>query len=250
MPTEAPTIATSLERLETLVDQAWANGEPAVFPLLDGTPLRGMSIYAHVDHAVRLSRAVSAMSGLQMYVELVPLIRLTLECAVTAAWYSVTAHAGDSALLEASRLRRALLQAISDATQSPVDKELESINRDIAELDEFKSREASKFESRCLALAGGRWLYVIYRELSGFSHAGALLLDHYIQEAPDEPLGFAYVRDQDEQRARSDLGTQVYLLHIALSAWQLVVPDELRGATLARIEGEAGFQSGIARSEE
>jgi hypothetical protein len=236
----------SRERLGRLIDDAWRRGEPTVFPALDTTPLRGMSIYAHVDHSVRLTRAVLALFDRGLYFESIPLIRMILESAVTAAWLAVTPGSGDSSLREATRLRRALFMEISKASADPLDSELKSIEADLAQLEEFKSAEAAKFENRCLSLEGGRWLYVVYRDLSSYSHAGALLLDHYLQEDPG-PLGFAYVQDQDEGRAAVDLAKTVWLLHIALSAWDLVVPNEGRAAALTDVAEQSGFRSGIQR---
>lgn len=246
---QVPSLAQSRDRLDQLIDDAWMNGEPTVFPLFDDTPLRGMSIYANVDHAVRLTRAVLALADRGLYLELVPLVRMTLECAVTASWYAVTPHSGDSALQEATRQKRALVKAVSLASSDSFDEALVQLDADLEELDAFKSEEARQFEQRCLSLEGGAWLYVIYRGLSAFSHAGALLLDHYLQPAPGTTLGFEYVSESDAGRAQSDLATQVYLLHIALSAWELVVPHEGRADVLASVAEAAGFASGIRRAE-
>lgn len=246
---QVPSLAQSRVRLDRLIDDAWMNGEPTVFPLLDDTPLRGMSIYANVDHAVRLSRAVLALADRGLYLELVPLVRMTLECAVTAAWYAVTPHSGDSALQEATRQKRALVKAVSLASADSYDEALVQLDAELDELDAFKSQEARQFEQRCLSLEGGAWLYVIYRGLSGFSHAGALLLDHYLQPSPGTTLGFEYVSESDTGRAQSDLGTQVYLLHIALSAWDLVVPNAGRAEVLASVAEAGGFASRIRRAE-
>lgn len=245
-----PTIEESRDRIDRLLADGWMKGEPTVFPLLDGTPLRGMSIYANVDHATRLTKAVLALADRELYLELVPLIRMTLECAVTAAWYSVTPHSGDAALQEGTRQRRALINAVELATQDSFEDSLRRLDADLSELDAFKSSEARQFEQRCRSLQGGDWLYVIYRELSGFSHAGALLLDHYIQPAEETPLGFEYVGDSNRVRAASDLATQVFVIHLALSAWDLVVPNAARSATLAAVAADASFASEIRRADE
>lgn len=243
-----PAVAVSLDRMARLI-AAWHDGEPTVFPALDSTALRGISLYAHVDHAVRMASAVLALAERGLYLEGVPSMRLILECAVTCAWLSVTPGSGDSALLEATRLKRAQVVGIGAATATPFDAELERLKDDADELGEFASLEARKFEERCNSLAGGDWLYVVYRDLSAYSHAGALLLDHYIQE-DDGPLGFAYVRDQQEERAASHLGSAVWALHIALSAWDALVPDGDRTRTLADVANDAGFQVVIRRADE
>lgn len=243
-----PSIEESRTRLWLLIKDAWQGGEPYVFPALDRTPLRGMSLYAHVDHAVRLTKASLALADAGLYLELVPLVRMALECAVTASWYAVTPDSGDAALREATRLKRALVEGISGVTSEDFEESLRRLDADLEELKGFRSNEAGRFEARCNALEGGAWMYVIYRELSTYSHAGALLLDHYLQEAPGTSLGFEYTPDEDEVRAQGDLATLVFLLHIALSAWELAVPNPRRKTALDELAAEAQFTVVVARA--
>lgn len=58
-----------------------------------------------------------------------------------------------------------------------------------------------------------------------------------------------YVRDQNPERAAIDLANAVWVLHITLGDWDLLIQDEDRAATLAAIAAVTGFQSGIGRAK-
>ena len=247
-----PPIDESLALLGELIS-IWKSNLPSTLPVLDGTALRGVSLMAHVDHAVSTTEAVLTLCEHEKFIQIVPLVRLVMECAVTAAWLSVTPGSGDSALFEASRLRRAMMSDVSRLLPADSGAGLKDINDAIADLGDVQSDEAKKFETRCRSLAGGDWIYVSYRNLSEFSHAGTLLLDHYIQEtpaSPENPLGFNYVTDEDTTRTQSVLGTCVWMLHIALTAWDSMIPIEDRTRRLASIAQNMGFESTVRRRDE
>ena len=245
----APTVEVSIALLRELLS-LWRENPPMTLPVFEDTPLRGLGSLGHVDHAMTLTDAVTLLAESEMFVQLVPLVRMTLECAVTAAWFSGTTGSGDAALLEGTRLRRALATDAARLVEADSSEAIADLDATMQELGAVDSTEAPKFEARCRSLVGGDWLYVAYRHLSELSHAGSLLLDHYVQ--PSEvseanPLGFEYVSEDDPVAGRDVLGLDCWLVHIALSSWGSVAPTRVVTKALAEIGARMGFHSVLAR---
>jgi hypothetical protein len=164
----------------------------------------------------------------------------------------VTPGAAESANLEGARQRRKLLFDMERLSKAPSDDSLDSVDEIIERFAAADSAEARKFEERCRSLAGGDWLYPYYRLLSGYSHSGTLLMDHYIQEAvvtDAAPLGWAYAADAPFEHAEITTGLQVVLLHLALTAWNSVVVGHPMKARLVEIAERTGLSIEIARRE-
>lgn len=245
-----PTIDESVEVLRELLE-SWDSKPPTVeVPILEGSPSRAVSILSQAEHAVGLTRAVIVLCEAGMNVQAVPLVRLTMECAVTAAWLSVTPGSAESANLEGARQRRKLLFDMERLSTVPSDGSLDSVDEIIDRFAPSDSAEARKFEERCRSLAGGDWLYPYYRLLSGYSHGGTLLMDHYIQEAgvtDAAPLGWVYVADAPFEHAEITTGLQVVLLHLALTAWTSVAVGHPMRTDLAEIAERTGISMEIGR---
>jgi hypothetical protein len=245
---EPPTVEESLGLLGEML-AVWRDDPPTALPQLEESAQRGVGVLAHVDHAAALTDSVILLAKAGQYVQMVPLVRMTLECAVTAAWFVVTPGSGDASLLEASRLRRAYISDLAATMGADAAVQIADLQALIDDLGD-ESQEAKKFEARCRSLAGGGWLYIAYRQLSELSHGGTLLLDHYLQSSEmteANPLGFEYVPGDNADQARSILGTQGWLLHLALTAWDMAVPLDDRTEHLAEIAKRAGFKSEVRR---
>ena len=245
----ALTVEESVALLRELVS-LWRENPPTTIPVFENTALRGVGALSHVDHAMTLTNAVTLLAENEMFVQLIPLVRMTLECAVTAAWFATARGSGDAALLEGTRLRRALASDAARLIDVDSREAIADLNVAMGELGAVDSAEAKKFEARCRSLVGGDWLYLSYRHLSEFSHAGSLLLDHYIQSSEVSeatPLGFEYVPEDDPVAGRNVLGLDCWLVHIALSSWDSLAPTPVVTKALAEIGNKMDFQSALVR---
>jgi len=228
-------------------------GEDREVQVLDGSPIRAVSALAHADHAVALTEAVLLLAEHGMLVQAVPLVRLTVECGISAAWWSVTPHSGEAANHEAARLRLALVTdmaklagpvAAADAQESIAD-----VRKMVAELKAYESLEAGKFVDRVGSLAGANWVYAYYRLLSAFSHAGALLLDHYVQLAPNTSLGWAYKTDPVFEHVETLLALQPIALLLGMKAADDLTIGHPRRTPLDEIATRMGTEAVIRRQD-
>jgi hypothetical protein len=202
---------------------------------------------------VALAEAALILVEHGMLVQAVPLIRLTVECGITAAWWSVTPHSGEAANHEAARLRLAMVTdmaklagpvAAVDAEESIAD-----VRKMVAELKAYESVEASKFIDRVGSLAGANWVYAYYRLLSAYSHAGALLLDHYLEPAPNTRLGWAYKTDPAFEHAETLLALQPIALLLAMKASDDLTIGHPRRGRLNEISTRMGTDAVIRRRD-
>jgi hypothetical protein len=255
-----PTMDESVAILERLV-AVWRDPAttPTAVPVLDGSAGRGMLTLGQAEHAVGLTDAILVLVKVGMFVQAAPLVRLTLECAITAAWFAVTPGSGDAASKDFANSRENLVIAMEDLAD-PAGRVARQKVRDAARVAAKASGaelrrdaldgEASRFEQRCNALVGGEWAYPYYRLLSEYSHGGAGLLEHYgrdIEPSPANPLGLEYDPTREFEYAAVELGAQATSLIIALQAWDDIVPSHPMRTALAEIAAEMGAVVNLAR---
>lgn len=207
---------------------------------------RALLTHVLTRHAVGLTSAAVTLLGRRMYVEAAPLIRQTLECAVTAAWTVLTPHSVE-ALADESARQRLAMEADLDAfahwggfdsfSHGPTDAEAAAMEAFLA----HRTTAARKFEERCRALPEAPWLYVYYRWLSQYSHATTHLLDIYIRSVPqalDEPetMRFAHTSEFEHPDLLAEI--QVLVLLLALSAWDAGSKGTPNRPALAQIAEE------------
>lgn len=203
-----------------------AHDGSVALPLIDGTSLPGMAIHVQVEHAVELTESVLILIRNDRYLPAAPLMRLTMECAVTAAWWSTNPVGVRGSVHEATRLRNLRIRGMRGGspdsyTDTP---EMQEAMREYAR---FASAEAKAFEQRCKAIVGGEWIYPYYRLLSEKSHGGTSLLDEYLEQVPvsaEAPDGITFVQHPHYQSLEIALGLQVIMLTLALAAWDAVSP--------------------------
>jgi hypothetical protein len=204
----------------------WLKNQPTHLPVLDRKDIgRSIAVLAHVEHAVKCNQAIKALCSQGLLVQAVPLIRLTMECAVSAAWFAVTPDSGRSAGYEGARQRLNLAQSLSKLSGSNIESVVNDLRENQRELEEFISAEARKFEARAQALAGIDWVYAGYRQLSELAHAGTPLMDHYLRPAaitPTAPLGVEYSTEYEFKQAPILFSFQPVLLHLALLSWDTI----------------------------
>jgi hypothetical protein len=233
----------AIRRLITLWEEQNSLGTVEI-PLMEGRPLVGVTIHIMAQHSVALSESVLVLTSAKMFLESAPLIRLTMECAVTAAWLSITPNAGNAARHEDARNRLATINSIFEDPER-VDGDLqEEAKATVVELAEHKSDAARYFEKRCKKIAGGEKLYALYRMMSGFSHAGIGLTDLYlaeVTESPSNPYGISLLEKSNYPAPEASLVNQVGMLALAMKAWDDILPTHPSRTALANIANEFRF---------
>ena len=250
--TTVPTPTQSLEAIRRLLS-LWDGAATSVnVQVLDGGILRGIAIRVQVDHAAALTESILLLNEHGMNIQTVPLVRMTMECAVTAAWLAITPHSADAAAHEGAKAHERLIEAMTEMAGGSSDADAGDPRKPINESAVFASGEAQHFEQRCRALQGGEWIYGYYRLLSKFSHAGTGLLDVYLQQSePSDamPNGITFADLNRFPFTNIALGLQAVMLHIALTAWDEVSEGHPQGETLTGIANELGMSTILQRAK-
>lgn len=203
--------------------------------MINENPLTGTAIRVLAEHAVALTDSIVLLTEQDMLIQAAPLIRLTMECGVTAAWLSVAPNAGNEANHEAARQRRAIFEGMLREAALEDEQSLADAREIVQDLAEHQSEAARKFERRCNQIVGGKELYVHYRILSDVSHAGLGLMDQYLLEADrnsETTEGYALVSPANYRTADVAFGYQVAMLCLTLTAWDNLIKEHPRSAKL------------------
>lgn len=229
--------ADVLKQLLVIWDEV---SETEVPVLEDGDWERGVSARVQVEHAVGLTRAVLVLAEAGLRIESVPLVRMTMECAVTAVWLTIASGSGKASYYKAAvdfkNLNLALLNIANPEVAD--DPDIKKFEADIESLELFRQKEAGNFLDRCASVDSGVWLYAYYRLFSKTSHGGANLNDEYLQEiehSESAPLGLAFKDQQEFALWPVVLGFQVTMLFNALQAWDRISHTRPRKTALDAI---------------
>lgn len=238
----------SIALLEELIRMWESHSATIAVPVIDGSLLPGVAIQVQVEHAVRLSEAVIVLSREGLFIQLAPLVRLALECAVSAAWWTLHPNNVKASVNEAARLKNLLMEGMNTMSEGPrdADSDWESIS---AEFAQYHVTEARNFEQRCNALAGGTYLYPYYRLLSEASHGGTALIEEYMVPAeatPEQPTGLAFQRHAPYKHRDLVLGINVIALALAIRAWDDITVDHPLQGQLNDIATRTGANIVIA----
>lgn len=240
---ELPTPGESVAELKRLLAMWHAHDGGAEIPLIDGTSLPGVAIHVQVEHVAELTTAIIELLHHDIYLSTAPLIRLSMECAVNAAWWAREPMGVRGSMHEAARQSSLLVRAVRrlspDAFRNTT--HLDAALRDYAR---FASDEARVFERRCRAIPGGEWMYPYYRILSQGSHGGPLLLEEYMESIPptkDNPDGISLVQRPHYRHLEIALGTQVIMFALAMAAWDSVLPSHPDEKALYELGDRLGF---------
>ena len=240
-----PSIEESCKAIRELI-ALWGeqNSRDTVeIPIMDRNPLVGITIHVMAQHSVALSESVLVLTSANMFLESAPLIRLTMECAVTAAWLSVTPNAANAARHEDARNRLTTINSLFEDLGRVDEDLLEDATKAVAELAEHKSDAARYFEKRCKKLAGGEKIYTMYRIMSGFSHAGIGLTELYLAEV-DKSRTNQYgisLLNKSNYPAEASLVHQVVMLALSMKAWDDIFPMHPCRGALEKIAKDFGF---------
>lgn len=250
--TTVPTPIQSIEAIQRLLS-LWDSATTSIsVQVLDGGILRGTAIRVQVDHAVALTESILLLNEHGMNIQAMPLVRMTMECVVTAEWLAITPYSADAAARKGAKAHERLMRALAEMAGDNTDADAEDLRKMVDDSAAFASGEAQHFEQRCRALQGGEWIYGYYRLLSKFSHAGTGLLDVYLEQSePSDatPNGIAFADTTKFPFTNIALGLQAVLLHIALTAWDEVSEGHPHSEMLTGIANELGMSTILQRSK-
>ncbi|MEU1523958.1 DUF5677 domain-containing protein [Nocardia rhamnosiphila] len=144
----------------------------------------GLAVHVH-----KLSRVVlDLLEGDTPSSLVVPTLRTCFEASLTAHWVAQSVDAAAALFNEEFRQRRAIQQTMTTAQSSSTrEAAVRVAHADSPDSVTSSTVQARHFEQRLKDFeGGGPDIYVLFRRLSTFSHAGASLIDLYHDNAPDD----------------------------------------------------------------
>ncbi|POH69143.1 hypothetical protein C3B59_05750 [Cryobacterium zongtaii] len=211
-------------------------------------PARAVAIHTHAHHAVKMARALLVLDDATTGGEIVPIVRLILECGVTAAYLLLKDGSGDSMIRKGSDLRRV---ALKDMVALGMDAEdsLREATAKVAELDLAGVSSGWIFQQHCESLQGGKQIYALYRVLSSESHAGMRIADLYVVDDDQSSIGVAFVADRPSKSKVSSLGVAASMLFLAINADEIARAKPRRTTQLGKIARRLGVGTQILRAD-
>ncbi|BAS11828.1 hypothetical protein AHiyo8_01310 [Arthrobacter sp. Hiyo8] len=174
-------------------------------------------------------RTIIDLSEADRMLHALPLIRLMVENAMTAIWLYLEPSNARAIIKEGFRQRRAAFENLVETEAEGFDRsDIDEINGILETLD----IELPPFEQRCRQIVGGLEVYIHWRLLSTYSHAGMGLGDLYLEEIA-EPPGLAFAPDAKLQGHESWLGTALCMLLAAMKVCNLI---DGKGSLKSQIE--------------
>lgn len=240
MPSDGTPDVPSIRRvMETLCD-LWDNAAPGTVDYrgeLDAA--RAVAIRTHTHHAVRASRAALQLDLTTSGIELVPLVRLIMECAVTAAWLLLTPGSGHALIRDGATQRLRALNTLTklgeDAGPSTAQAEAS-----LTQLEDAEGPRSFAFEQRCLRLDGGDRLYLTYRVFSAESHSGMGIADFYSVATKASPIGVAFNPDAVSSVRAATIGIAGCMLLLAINADELARAKPTHTSQIAKAAKRLG----------
>lgn len=173
----------------------------------------GPILWSFTNHVVNLMRTVLELSGQDRGIIAVPLIRLMVENTMTGMWLYLEPSNTWAILTEGFEKRKTAINNVIEIEGEGFDKsDIDEIDQILESLD---SASLPPFEQRCAAIEGGKAIYVAYRVLSSYCHAGMAIGDFYLRGIEEDP-GLERVPDARLENHEAWLGTAVSMLIIAM----------------------------------
>ena len=211
-------------------------------------PARAVAIHTHAHHAVKMARALLVLDDATTGAETVPIVRLILECGVTAAYLLLRDGSGSSMIRKGSDQRRLALRDIAGLGMD-VEDSLREAAAKIAELDRAGVSTGWIFQQHCESLHEGKQLYALYRLLTSESHAGMRIADLYVVNDDQSPVGVAFVADLPYEAKVASLGIAASMLFLAINADEIARAKPRRTTQLGKIAGRLGVSTRILRAD-
>ncbi|MDQ1548055.1 MAG: hypothetical protein QOH69_2959 [Actinomycetota bacterium] len=225
------------------IDKSWkvaGSDHPAHLP----------SIYACASQTVLYSQAVLKLYEVGLPLAALPMIRASLECAVTAAWLSVAKDETPALLIDGAKQRKKLLDGIRDNSDVDVEPAMKETLRLIEQLDGSENQAGAELKTRSDQIVGGAALYVAYRAASSYCHPGNGITEMYVSQretTPGQPNRFALRAEPDFEGDLSWLATQAHMLLIAQIAADSILLKPMHKTQLANAAKKLGVSDTIER---
>lgn len=204
-------------------------GESVTVPAFHGSFETGLCVRAIAEHAIALTESVLLLAQHEMFLQAVPISRLTLECGITAAWVSITLDAVRILSYGHAVEERKMMNHMIKLNVHVSDESISLINAKVKEFAEYDLPTASSHLERSKGFAGGELLYLPYRKLSQVSHAREKIMYQYLhvdQEMDEPEQRFALVVPPIYEWLEQAFGGHVVSLILILTAWDELSADK------------------------
>ncbi len=147
-------------------------------------------VLAFAAHTHHVTTAACDLMYAGDYASAIPLLRVGYESALTAAWAANSVEAARALRNQyVDNAKKLFDDAKATGWFDELDVASEQEHVDVAV---SAKGQAGNFGNLCLALEPhGKWLYVMYRLLSGYSHASGAVLSLYLPEKEDDVFELA-----------------------------------------------------------
>ncbi len=146
---------------------------------------RFISIHSLAAHVHRLCSAGLILIEDQRNLEAMPVVRAAYESAITAVWLAQNEDGANALFNEFTRQQRAISMSLAKSRNPTFASGLDLPYTDTDELDTDSNAQARWFEKLCTDFNDGADLYIYYRQMSGYSHAGLRVIEEYIRPTED-----------------------------------------------------------------
>jgi len=199
----------TLVELRKLADELLASwAAPKTTTMQTATLARDVTVFGYSLHAHKLADSYLRLVDADDWQTAFPTLRACYELAVSAQWTYAREHALLASLREGERQRKNLIDSIIASGIIPegeLQKDLEAAEKASKEHEEAKGLPAS-FYGICSDF-GAPFLYMVYRSLSQFTHAGPAIPNLYVMLDADEQIKAFMPEEMSDTRKRMCLYT-------------------------------------------
>ena len=214
--------AERCHELIELLSQAWTADREFVKVTSSADAIFAPVVFAHVAHAIQLTRAVSTLHRAGDGLVMMPLVRQVIECAIRAVWLELYRGNVHAVVREGFRERKNLLDsAVEAAWLAASDSVVEDAHRAL-EGESDGATSGRSFQRICAELEGGERHYALYRLASALTHPGTDLVEHYIERSEIATSGIGFVADPGLESMDAWLGITAQHALVAVYAWDRV----------------------------
>lgn len=143
-------------------------------------------VYGLTAHVYYLAESVLLLDAQGRQTAAIPLVRMALECALTASWVELGGAAASRALVaEENRNKDLTFDSFRVMNFHLSADERERFDEELSEFGSYADRAGRNFYARCEEVAIGANMYALYRVASASSHAGTKITDKYIRTSDD-----------------------------------------------------------------
>jgi len=173
-----PTFPELRELAEELL-ASWAAPKPA--SMQNETLARDVTVFGYSLHAHKLAESYLKLTDPGDWQTAYPILRTCYELAVSAQWTYAREHALLASLREGERQRKNFIDSIIATEIIPKDELQDDLERARAASQDHAGAKGvpTKFEAICREF-GAPFLYLVYRSLSQFCHAGPVVPNLYV----------------------------------------------------------------------